>query len=86
MERTCYPVFDFLYCGSIISVTAILLPHRLGNANLPITVTANDYLGGVIVGLFSYTIGNALYQQFFGKDHLLDLTKEEKPKEVPPPA
>jgi hypothetical protein len=70
------------FSSSIISVTAILLLYRLGNANLPITVAANDYLGGVIVGLFSYTVGKALYPQLFGKDHLVDLTKEEKPKEV----
>lgn len=56
----------FFMAGSVVSITAILLLHRLGSLNLPITIVVNDYLGGVVVGLFSYTIGNTLYRQFFG--------------------
>ena len=57
----------FLISGSVVSITAILLIHRMGSANLPISFTVNDYLGGVIVGLFSYVIGDTLYKQFFEK-------------------
>jgi hypothetical protein len=55
----------FLAAGSIVSTTAILLLQRLGDLNLPITVDVNDYLGGIVVGLFSYKIGDVLYSQFF---------------------
>lgn len=55
----------YFLSGSVVSITAILLIHRIGSANLPISITVNDYLGGIIVGLFSYVIGNALYNQFF---------------------
>ncbi len=57
----------YFLSGSVVSITAILLIHRIGSANLPISITVNDYLGGIIVGLFSYVIGNALYNQFFEK-------------------
>jgi len=55
----------FFLSGSVVSITAILLLQRLGNLALPISITVNDFLGGIVVGLFSYSIGNALYKQFF---------------------
>jgi hypothetical protein len=58
----------YFLAGSVVSITAILLLYRIGSANLPITIAVNDYLGGVIVGLFSYVFGNALYSQFFRKE------------------
>ena len=57
--------FIYLISGSVVSVTAILFIYRMGSANLPISITVNDYLGGVIVGLFSYVFGDALYNKFF---------------------
>ncbi len=58
----------YLVAGSVVSTTAILVVYRLGSVSLPISITVNDYLGGIIVGLFSYVIGDALYAQFFGKE------------------
>ena len=58
----------YFVSGSIVSITAILLIHRIGSANLPISITVNDYLGGIIIGLFSYVIGNMLYNKFFDID------------------
>lgn len=55
----------FLVSGSVVAVTAILLLQRLGGLNLPITIEVKDYLGGIVVGLFSYKIGDVLYAQFF---------------------
>ena len=71
----------YFLSGSVVSITAILLIHRIGSANLPISITVNDYLGGIIVGLFSYVIGNALYNQFFEKGkESADLTdRQTKP-------
>jgi len=57
--------FIYFISGSVVSVTAILFIHRMGSANLPISITVNDYLGGIIVGLFSYVFGDALYNKFF---------------------
>ena len=57
----------FFLAGSVVSITAILLLHRVGDLELPITLAVNDYLGGVVIGLFSYSIGNTLYRQFFGE-------------------
>lgn len=55
----------YLVAGSVVAVTAILLLHRVGNLDLPITIVVNDYLGGVVIGLFSCKIGDALHRQFF---------------------
>ena len=68
----CSQFLVYFLSGSVVSITAILLIHRIGSANLPISITVNDYLGGIIVGLFSYVIGNALYNQFFEKGNKSD--------------
>lgn len=52
--------------GSVVSITTILFIHRMGSANLPISIAVNDYLGGIIIGLLSYVFGDALYKKFFG--------------------
>ena len=54
--------------GSVMSVTVIVVIHRIGIANLPVSVSVNDYLGGIIIGLFSFVIGNSLYDKYF-KSH-----------------
>lgn len=69
LKDSFYQFIIYLISGSVVSITAILLIHRIGSANLPISITVNDYLGGIIVGLFSYVIGNALYNQFFNVDN-----------------
>ena len=58
--------FIYSISGSIVSITTILFIHRMGSANLPISVEINDYLGGIIIGLLSYVFGDALYKKFFG--------------------
>ncbi len=58
--------FIYSVSGAVVSVTTILFIHRMGSANLPISVSVNDYLGGIIIGLFSYVFGDALYKKFFG--------------------
>jgi hypothetical protein len=54
--------------GSVVATIAILLIHRFDNLSIPITIEVNDFLGGIIVGLFSYSIGNKLYEQLFGSE------------------
>jgi hypothetical protein len=55
----------FLISGSVVGVTAILLLQRMGDLALPVTVAVNDWLGGIVIGLFSYKIGDVLYKQLF---------------------
>ena len=52
--------------GSVVSVIAILLLQRLGDLDLPVTIDVKDWIGGVIIGLFSYQIGDTLYGRFIG--------------------
>jgi hypothetical protein len=58
--------FIYSISGSVVAVTTILFIHRMGSANLPISISVNDYLGGIIIGLFSYVFGDTLYKKFFG--------------------
>jgi hypothetical protein len=58
--------FIYSISGSVVAVTTILFIYRMGSANLPISISVNDYLGGIIIGLFSYVFGDALYKKFFG--------------------
>lgn len=57
--------FVYVLSGSVVSTTAILVIFRLGSADFPISLQINDWLGGVIVGLFSYPVGNKLYEMLF---------------------
>ena len=52
--------------GSVVSAIAILLLQRLGDVDLPVTIDVKDWIGGLIIGLFSYQIGDTLYGRFLG--------------------
>lgn len=51
--------------GSVSACITILLIQRIGQGNLPVSVDVKDYLGGIIVGLFSAKFGDYWYTQFF---------------------
>lgn len=70
-ERTEKPLaqaLTFFLAGSVVSTITILLLQRLGNLDLPIMITVKDYLGGMVIGLFSYKIGDALYGYLFSNE------------------
>ncbi|MCI0694434.1 hypothetical protein L0337_20795 [candidate division KSB1 bacterium] len=67
-EKLLAQAMTFFLAGSVVSTITILLLQRLGNLDLPIIVTVKDYLGGMVIGFFSYKIGDALYGLLFSKE------------------
>ena len=54
--------------GSICAIIALILLRRVEAAALPVNLTITDFYGGIVLGLFSYKIGDYLYNSFFGRD------------------
>jgi hypothetical protein len=67
-EKPLAQALIFFLAGSVVSTITILLLQRLGSLDLPIMITVKDYLGGMVIGLFSYKIGDALYGHLFSKE------------------
>ena len=53
--------------GVVCAIIALILLRRLQGVDLPVNLTVTDFYGGVIIGLFSYQIGDWLYEQLFGE-------------------
>lgn len=49
--------------GAICAVIALILLRRLQGVELPVNITIADFYGGVVIGLFSFKIGDWLYSQ-----------------------
>ena len=54
--------------GSIVACIVILLLKRSSGLSFPITVDVKDYMGGIVVGLFSYQLGDFLYRKLLQKE------------------
>lgn len=52
--------------GSVCSLIALILLHRVKELALPINLSVTDFYGGIVLGLFSYKIGDYLFSQLFG--------------------
>lgn len=52
--------------GSVCSLIALILLHRVKELALPINLSVTDFYGGIVLGLFSYKIGDHLFGQLFG--------------------
>lgn len=52
--------------GAAVSLITILLLISWGELELPVAVEVNDFYGGLVVGLFSYVIGERLYRRLIG--------------------
>lgn len=52
--------------GSVVACCVILLMKESASFKLPIAIELNHYLGGVVVGLFSYKLGDVLYERLVG--------------------
>jgi multisubunit Na+/H+ antiporter MnhB subunit len=59
--------FILFLAGSICAIIAILLLYRFKELPLPINVNVNDFYGAIVIGLFTYKLGDWLFEQFFGK-------------------
>lgn len=57
--------FVFALSGCVVATAGILVIYRLGSSDFPITIQITDWLGGLIVGLFSYPIGKKLHSMLF---------------------
>jgi hypothetical protein len=53
------------FAGAITATIAIVLLQRLKGVTLPITLVVADFYGGVVIGLFSYSIGDWLYKELY---------------------
>lgn len=49
--------------GATSAAIALLLMQRLKGLDLPINLTVTDFYGGVVIGLFSYKIGDWLHKE-----------------------
>lgn len=52
--------------GAVSAAIALILMNRLKGLELPLNITVKDFYGGIVVGLFSYKLGDWLYAQLFG--------------------
>jgi hypothetical protein len=53
--------------GCVTAVIALFLLFRLQGLQLPISVTVTDFFGGIIVGLFSFKLGDFIFEKLFGQ-------------------
>jgi hypothetical protein len=60
--------FVFALSGCVVATAGILVIYRLGSSDFPITIQITDWLGGFVVGLFSYPIGKKLHSMLFPDD------------------
>jgi hypothetical protein len=49
--------------GAITALILVILIYRYKEIELPINITVNDFYGGVVLGLFTYTLGDWLYKK-----------------------
>ena len=68
--------------GAVCAVVALLLLYRFEGLELPITISVRDFFGGVVVGLFSYKIGEVLYKQLWGGSDKAALAASALPKDA----
>ena len=51
--------------GSVCAIITIILLYRFKDLALPININVNDFYGGIVIGLFTYKLGDWLFIQFF---------------------
>lgn len=52
--------------GAVCAAVVILMLKRLQGLELPISLVVTDFYGGIVVGLFSYKLGDKLFDMFAG--------------------
>lgn len=52
--------------GAVTAVIVMILLFRFKDVSLPLAVTVNDCFGGIVIGLFTYKLGDWLFQQISG--------------------
>lgn len=51
--------------GSVVAFIVILLLNRSTDLPIPITVEVKDYMGGLVIGLFSHQLGDIVYEKLY---------------------
>jgi hypothetical protein len=54
--------------GSVCSVVVLILIYRFKELPLPINIAVNDFYGGIVVGLFSFILGDWLFLKLTGEE------------------
>ena len=62
--------------GVVCAIIAIILLYRFKELPLPINIAVNDFYGGIVIGLFTYKLGDWLYGQMIGTSE-----QNNKPKQ-----
>lgn len=65
-EATFKHALRLFTAGSCTGIIFVVLIQRVGDLDLPFKFAVNDVIGGLIVGLFSFKLGDTLYRYFFG--------------------
>jgi hypothetical protein len=68
-----------LALGSIVATITILLLQRISDVGLPITLEVKDWIGGLIIGLFSLQLATSLYARFLPAPPSDSAPDEENP-------
>lgn len=67
--------------GAITAIILVFIIYRYKELQLPINITVNDFFGGVVLGLFTYSLGDWLYRKLREEVKPTEQTGEEKPTE-----
>ena len=49
--------------GAIVAIIAVVMLQRVSGFSLPITIEVKDFIGAMIIGLFSVQLGRTLYER-----------------------
>jgi hypothetical protein len=55
-----------ILAGTVCAIIAIILLYRFKELPLPINIAVNDFYGGIVIGLFTYKLGDWLFGQMVG--------------------
>lgn len=58
-------LLSYFVGGTVVTTIAVLLLQRLQDLELPVSLSINDYFGGLALGLFSFKVGDVLHERFF---------------------
>jgi len=64
--------------GSISAIIIVILLYRYKDFPLPINITINDFYGGIVLGLFTYSLGDLLYKKLKESKESEIASKEEQ--------
>ena len=71
-RRKIFVRFVYVSVNGIISgIILVLLISRMKNLGLPIEITVADFIGGVVLGLFTFKLGDWIYEKLVDNKKLM---------------